>query len=98
MSPQKNSVRIQFQKLPLGKVKSFWFLMASQFSEQIADSLNLIVTMAALLAAFHGDTFKVSMCIFIPMFIPVVLLGPIAGVFVDRISKRQLLLSAAIGR
>jgi MFS family permease len=77
---------------------SFWLLMAAQISEQIADSLNFIVLLAAFLVVFDGNLPRATQWVVLPTVLAVPLFGAIAGVFVDRVSKRSLLLAAAVGR
>src|SRR4051812_41822103 len=85
-------------EVSLGKTGGFWLLMGAQVSEQIADSLNLVALMAVFLAVFKGNSSLVSLYLFLPMVPPIVLLGPLAGIFVDRVSKRKMLIAAAVGR
>ncbi|MGA2975373.1 MAG: MFS transporter [Spirochaetia bacterium] len=88
----------RWNSLPLRHIGSFWLLIAAQFVEQFADALNLLLLLALMRAAFADDTLLANQALFIPMFIPIILLGPVAGVFVDRHSRRGWMLTAAAGR
>lgn len=98
VKPKSASIRASKAVVPLSRTPGFWFLMGAQVSEQIADSLNLMALWAVFRAVFKGDSSMVSLCLFLPMVPAVLLLGPLAGVFVDRTSKRKLLIGAALGR
>jgi len=72
--------------------------MAAQITEQLGDSLNLILLLALLTVGLGQDAHRASIALFVPMLVPIVFLGPIAGVFVDRWPRKNWLLLAAGGR
>jgi hypothetical protein len=87
-----------WDSLPLGRIGSFWLLEAAQVLEQLADSLNLLLLLAVMRGAFHNDAWLANQALFIPTLVPIVILAPVAGVFVDRHSRRGWMLAAAGGR
>jgi MFS family permease len=87
-----------FNNRSLLKIPSFWLLISAQVCEQLGDSLNFILLLAALLGAFGGDANKANSALILPIFIPILLIGPVAGVFVDRYPRRWWLIGAAVCR
>jgi MFS family permease len=77
---------------------SFWLLMSAQITEQLGDSLNLILLLALLTVGLGHDAHRASIALFVPMLMPILFLGPVAGVFVDRWPRKNWLLLAAGGR
>jgi len=87
-----------WDSLPLRRIGSFWLLEAAQVIEQFADSLNLLLMLALMRGAFANDAWLANQALFIPTLVPIVVLAPVAGVFVDRYSRRGWMLAAAAGR
>jgi MFS family permease len=98
MATSPRGVDEHWNSLPLARVGSFWLLIAAQIVEQFADSLNLLLLLALMRGAFADDQLLANQALFIPTFVPIILLAPIAGVFVDRHSRRGWMLAAAGGR
>ncbi len=77
--------------------RNFLFLWAGQIFEQFGDSLNLMALIAWVIN-FHSKEGSTAINMSILMFwlgLPIILLGPFAGVFVDRIKRKTILLLAA---
>jgi MFS family permease len=88
----------KWKDLPLARVGSFWLLIGAQVVEQFADSLNLLLLLAVMRGVFANDLVRANQALFVPTFVPIILLAPVAGVFVDRFSRRGWMLAAAGGR
>ncbi len=77
--------------------RNFLLLWSGQIFEQFGDSLNLMALIAWVIN-FHSKEGSNAMHMSILMFwlgLPIILLGPFAGVFVDRIKRKTILLLAA---
>ncbi len=80
--------------------KNFFLLWAGQIFEQFGDSLNLMALIAWVIN-FHSKEGNSAIYMSILMFwlgVPIIILGPFAGVFVDRIKRKTMLLFAAATR
>lgn len=80
--------------------KNFFLLWLGQIFEQFGDSLNLMALIAWVINS-HSKEGSNAIYMSILMFwlgLPIILLGPFAGVFVDRIKRKTILLFAAATR
>ena len=83
--------------MALIKNRSYVTLVTAQFIEQVGDSLtlmSLILWASAITTASGSSSTSVSIMMFF-VGVPIILLGPFAGVFIDRVRKKSMLLSAA---
>jgi len=84
------------------KNRNFFLLWSGQIAEQFGDSLNLMALIAFVLSlpakpGAHLHTTNMSI-LMMWLGIPILFIGPFAGVFVDRIKRKTMLLFAATGR
>jgi len=82
--------------------KNFFLLWGGQIAEQFGDSLNLMALIAFVLALpsrpgahLHATNMSILM---MWLGIPILFVGPFAGVFVDRVKRKTILLLAAMSR
>ncbi|HDT15262.1 MAG TPA: MFS transporter [Firmicutes bacterium] len=82
----------------LVKNRSFKGLMGIQTIEQIGDSLTLMALFAWVMA-MPGDYTAQNMSILIFwVSLPIILIGPFSGVFIDRFKRKTLLLAATAAK
>ncbi|HRU39639.1 MAG TPA: MFS transporter, partial [Candidatus Goldiibacteriota bacterium] len=76
------------------KNPNFMLLMATQTVEQIGDSLTLMSLIAWVMSMPGGTTTANMTILLFWIGLPIILIGPFSGVFIDRFSRKALLLSA----
>ena len=75
--------------------KNFRFILLAQIVSQLGDGINWMANLAfiSIIAQGKGASF-----LMIAMIIPILIFGPFAGVFVDRFSKKRMLIFTDIAR
>ncbi len=87
--------------LPVFKNRRFLVLWLGQIFSQLADKVYLVLMIAIIADRFQGENQSISpwvSAIMIAFTIPAVLFGSLAGVYVDRWSKKAVLVSSNIWR
>lgn len=87
--------------LPVLKNRNFLSLWSGQVFSQLADKVYLVLTIALIASHFHTGENTISSwvsAITIAFTIPAVLLGSLAGAFVDRWSKKAVLVATNLLR
>ncbi len=80
---------------------NFLFLWSGQIFSQIADKVYLVLIIAIISARFQQDGERISgwvSSVMVAFTIPAVLFGSIAGVYVDRWSKKWVLVGSNLAR
>ena len=100
-SPQKGDSEPERGFLPVLKNRSFLTLWGGQVFSQLADKVYLVLMIALIASRFQSEDQTISgwvSSIMIASTIPAVLFGSIAGVYVDRWSKKAVLVSTNLLR
>ena len=103
-SVEKNEANIDTSQqgfLPVLKNTNFLALWAGQVFCQLADKVYLVLMIALINTQFHSQGSSISgwvSALMMTFTIPAVLFGSLAGVFVDRWVKKQVLVSTNIWR
>jgi predicted MFS family arabinose efflux permease len=80
--------------IPILKNKRFLVLWSGQIFSQLADKIYLVLTIALIASRFQSENQTISgwvSAVMIAFTIPAVLFGSLAGVYVDRWLKREVL-------
>src|SRR5881409_792035 len=80
----------------LKRNRNFRLLFAGQAISQLGDWFNSVAVYALLLDLTGSATAVAGMLIV--QFLPVALVGPLAGVVVDRVNRRRLMIFADVAR
>ena len=92
MEPLKayaGTTRVTFGQV-LGK-RSFFALWLARFISSVGDWLALLPLFSLIAFQRHGSAAETSM-VMVSFSVPVILLGPVAGVFVDRSNLKRTLI------
>jgi MFS family permease len=81
----------------LGKNRNFILLWTGQVISQFGDRLNQMALIALIYARFPGSTFEMGKLLFFTI-APVFIVGPMAGVYVDRWNRKLTMIVCDIGR
>lgn len=87
--------------VPVLKNRNFLALWSGQVFSQLADKVYLVLTIALIASRFQSSGQTISgwvSAIMVAFTIPAVLLGSLAGAFVDRWSKKEVLVATNILR
>lgn len=87
--------------VPVLRNHNFLSLWSGQVFSQLADKVYLVLVIALITSRFHAENHTISVwvsAIMISFTIPAVLFGSIAGVFVDRWSKKWVMVATNLLR
>lgn len=79
------------------KDRNFLYLYIGQIISQFGDKLNQMALIAILYERFPNSSFQLAKLLSFTI-LPVFLIGPVAGVYVDRYNRRRIMLICDISR
>lgn len=83
---------------PLFRNRNFWLLAFGYFISAVGDNFNDLGQLAMIDALESDKTVRLRALMLFGLFIPLVVLGPVAGFIADRFPRRAIMITADIGR